>query len=374
MGEGQPVWYACEFDRSGYAVAARRYVRALHQAGRHVAWQPLVNTHDGRLPAETDPAGAAPPELRDLPRRPDGPAVTLLHCIPQSWQVLREHLGGTRCIGQTVWESDPIPARWHAELAPADELWVPTAWNADVLRRSGIDVPVHVVPHPVDGTVAEPAPVDLPADHFVFTTIATWDWRKRPDLLLRAYLDAFTAADPVTLVLKTGERILSWRCGSRQETFTWWQVMQIVREYPDAASVVLVTEDWTDEQMAGLWDVTDCYVSLTCAEGWGLGAFDAAVAGVPVVITGHGGQLEWLGADHPGLVPYTLTAADHPDGTMFEAGMTWALADVDAAASMLRAAFDGRAEFVDAAPELAARLRREYSSAAIGAVMAELLP
>lgn len=370
--EAAPLLYACEFDGSGYAVAARRYLRALRSVDRAVSWLPLQNTHDGRLPAE-HPTPDAPDELLALPRDSGAPGTLLAHCMPQSWRALRTQLGADRFIGQTVWEADQIPARWYSELSPADEIWVPTEWNAATIRRSGLTMPVHVVPHVVDCVAPTPPPLDLDPSRFVFTAVCTWDRRKRPDLLLHAYLRAFNAADAVTLVLKTGREVLSWKTDAEVERQTWWQVMEIVRQYPNAAEVVLLTEPWTDAEIAGLLQRSDCYVSLTSVEGWGLGAFDAAVAGVPLLITGYGGQLEWLGHDHPGLVPFTLAAADHPDRSMFEPGMTWAVADVAAAAAMMRSAADGTGAFISAAPALAARLAQQYSEQAVGAIMNGLL-
>lgn len=383
-----PLLYACEFDRSGYAVAARRYLRALKAVGHPVSWQPLRNTSAGCVPCEV-PLDV-PPELAALPApsatshsvtthsatshsATSHSATTMLHCIPHSWPTLRPQLDNCKVIGQTVWEAEQIPRRWHRELAVVDEIWVPTQWNAEVIRASGIEVPVHVVPHVIDTAAAEPPPIDLDPSRFVLLAISTWDWRKRPDLLLHAYLRAFTADDAVTLVLKTGERILSWNCRSRVERFTWWQVMQIVRQYPRPAEVVLVTEEWSDAEIAGLHQRANCYVSLTCSEGWGLGAFDAAVAGVPVIITGHGGQLEWLGTDHPGLLPYTMVPVDHPDLTMFEDGMSWAIADVEAASEMMRATYEGSSAIIAAAPALADRLTTRFSEDAIGRQMVELL-
>lgn len=369
--EAAPLLYACEYDSSGYAVAARRYLRALAAVDFPVAWQPLCNTHDGRLP--TDDSTGAPAELDALPRS-SGPTLTLLaHSMPLSWATLRAQLRPAHFIGQTVWEADRIPARWRQELAAADEIWVPTEWNADTLRAGGVRVPVHVVPHVVDTTVPVEPPIDLDPEAFVFLSTSTWDWRKRPDLTLHAYLQAFTAADPVVLVLKTNPRVLSWSTAAPIERNTWWQVMQVVRQYPRAAAVMLVTEHWTDAQIAGLLRRADCYVSLTCVEGWGLGAFDAAAIGTPVVVTGYGGQMEWLGADHPGAVPFRMVPADHPDRTMFEPGMTWALPDVDAAAQLLRAAADGRGDCERVAPALAERLHREYGESVVGARMAAML-
>jgi glycosyltransferase involved in cell wall biosynthesis len=139
--------------------------------------------------------------------------------------------------------------------------------------------------------------------------------------------------------------------------------------------VLIDTGEWTEAEVLGLLRRADCLLSLTAAEGWGLGAFDAACQGTPVLITGHGGQLEWLGADHPGLLPFRTVPADHPDPALFEPGMTWAAADVDVAVEQLRALLRGdHDQLVRATERLAIDLPVRYSPAAVGAIAASRLP
>lgn len=369
---GMPsLLYASPFDRTGYAVAARRYLRALQLAGAIPAWCGLRNTNWGYTP--TPDLAGAPTEQLELPRAapPDAPLLT--HCVPTSWPQMRQLVPNRPFIGQTVWEAERIPTRWQRELRPAGQIWVPTQWNADAFRASGVEVPMHVVPHPVEDVTPQSVAIDLDPDVFTFLVVSTWDRRKRPDLAIHAYLRAFTADDPVVLVVKTDPYVLAWATDSAVQRRTWWQVMDVVRQYPHAARVLLIDEPYDDHQMAWLVQRAQCYVSLTCAEGWGLGAFDAATLGIPLLITGHGGQMEWLGRDHPGAVPFDIVEVDHPDRTMFEAGMTWALPDVDAAATMMREMFDGTSAVPTAAAALASRLRHDYSLERIGRLMKELL-
>ncbi|MEQ1700080.1 MAG: glycosyltransferase [Ilumatobacteraceae bacterium] len=370
------IRYASEFDHSGYAVAARRYIRALLAAGVPLQWEPLANTNDGRVLTERELAVHS--ELGDLARatavgRDTVADVTLAHCMPKSWQRVFDELPARRRIGQTVWETDTIPTPWHREVAAADELWVPTRWNADAFRAAGWERPIAVVPHIVDATIAAPPPIDLPDDVTVFVSINAWETRKRPDLTIEAFLQAFTADDPVVLVVKTGAAVVSWFTRSPMERHTWWQTMELVKRHPHAPAVQLETDVWTDAEVAGLVERADAYVTLTAAEGWGIGAFDAATRDVPVVITGGGGQREWLSDDAPFVVPYTLEPAIHPDRDLFEPGMQWARADVGAAAEMLRAIHEDRAAARRASAPMADRLRRDYSPAAVGALMREVL-
>jgi len=93
--------------------------------------------------------------------------------------------------------------------------------------------------------------------------------------------------------------------------------------------------------MHGLHLRGDCYVSLTRAEGWGLGAYDAAFAGNPVIMTGHGGQLEFLPDTIGYLVDYRLIPVEMSGGPHANALRShhWAAPDVAHGARLMREVF-----------------------------------
>jgi hypothetical protein len=93
-----------------------------------------------------------------------------------------------------------------------------------------------------------------------------------------------------------------------------------------------------------------------------------------VITTGFGGQLAYLGHDHPGLVPFTWTeVGDSEDSPHLEPDMVWASPDLDAAAAMMRAVCDRNSPAVGVAPALAQHLRDTYSPRAVGLHIAQLL-
>ncbi len=97
----------------------------------------------------------------------------------------------------------------------------------------------------------------------------------------------------------------------------------------------------------------DVYVSLSRGEGWGLGAFEAATLGTPVVMTGWGGHMDFLGDDWPGEVAYRLVPALllPPQQPSYFPSQRWAEPDLDAAAALFRRIV------ADPAPALAATMR-----------------
>jgi len=365
------VRYVSRDGNSGYAVAGRRCMDAMAAAGIEFVWEPQPQRRGGPrslMRIET-------PAYMIERYHPDASCdTTVMHTMPEHWSGLRQLLQSGSYIGHTVWELERLPTSWHSDLASADRLWLPTEWNRSTFLDDDVQCPIDVVPHVItDGVTADP-PIEIPDDLTVFTTVSAWHPRKRPDWTVEAFARAFTKNDPVMLIIKTSERTDGWVVQRDIERMTWWQVMQVVRRHPNPPRVMLVTDSFTDEQINGLLSRTDCYVSLSASEGWGLGVFDAATLGTPVITTGFGGQLSYLGSDHPGLVPFEhVEVGDSENSPHLEPDMVWAAPDLDVAAAMLRAVLDRRSPIATAAPALAARLKETYSPLAVGRRIASYL-
>jgi len=329
--------YVAEDAPTGYGDAADRLVRAVRGSGTRVEYRGWSNTRSGAAPALV-------PFSRDpLPHEaaPLG-APTVAHLVPEYYPLVRSVLDGGPFVAHTVWESDRLPQHWPDLLNATDLVVVPTAWNRDLFVASGVRTPVAVVPHvattpdPGDGG----AGLGLDPDDFVFYTIGRWDERKAVFLAIEAYLRAFTADDPVVLVVKTGPRLEmppgEWGAGNPLSFTTLWQVASLVRQFRNPARVHLEVERWTDDRIAGLHARGDCYLTLARGEGWGIGAFDASAYGNPVVATGWGGFLEYLDDESAFLVDHTLTAVEHNAFASYSPDQEWAAPDVGHAVDVLR--------------------------------------
>ena len=90
---------------------------------------------------------------------------------------------------------------------------------------------------------------------------------------------------------------------------------------------------------------SDCSLSLTRGEGFGLTIAEAISQGTPVITTGWGAPPEFLGKDYPLLVDYAMIAvASEPTDGWADTCGDWASADIDHAASLLRWVRDHREE------------------------------
>lgn len=223
-------------------------------------------------------------------------------------------------IGFWAWETPVLPATWREATTFLDEIWV----SSEFVRAAvaGLtDRPIHVMGHPVS------PPIDLMAPEpsgrpfrvvFIADALSRLE-RKNPHLAIDAFREAFPSGDGVELVLKIShlapdiELDLQRRAGGAPVRIIDAHLSEI--------------EKW--QLLAG----SDAYLSLHASEGFGLPLLEAMAAGVPVVATGFGGNMDFMDDTNSLLVPYTETPAT---GGVYSGAGNWAAPDVGAAATLLR--------------------------------------
>jgi len=388
------IKYISYGDTSGYGLAGIGYLRGLLNLGLDVQWQPVFwGAHGlqfwtpGMAPQLLEIVrSAAPPDpaLRDLPAilahtaAPRGYHTVVAHLVPEYLPACLE--AGKRNIAYCTWESDRIPVHWPAILNRYDAVLVPSHFNADVFRAGGVTVPVHVVPHirrhaHDDATPAQVAELrgglGIPPDAFVFYTIGAWMLRKDLARLIEAFLDEFTPDEPVALCLKTSGKPVHFALPHEQGKTS----LQLVHETLQRVAArtgrtrLPTVAVMAGDGVSGAWidclhRMGDAYISLARAEGWGMGAFDAAALGRPVLATGWSGYLDFLGHDHPGLIDYTLAPIDWP-GTSYGADHRWAIADTSDARRRMRRQFARRGQPDAHAQRLAETIANRYAEGAV---------
>ncbi|MBF0547903.1 MAG: glycosyltransferase family 4 protein [Candidatus Riflebacteria bacterium] len=341
------IKYVSFNETSGYGEAARRYMVGLCNAALPFTWAPMVVGQKWGLGYQPYEGREIESPLSPFCNKPLAYDVVLVHTVPEYFPFWREREPGKRLIGVTVWETDRLPAHWAPLLNSMDQLIVPCEWNRTVFRQHGVTVPIDVVPHIASNATlpvsdrkqcrgAEP-------EDFCFYTINSWTGRKAIWDTIKAYLAVFTKDDPVTLVIKTTPEDDTRRAWFGRRPSTRRALDRILAMYSKPARVTLVTDTLSDEEMLGLHAAGDCYVSLTRSEGWGLGAFDAAAFGRPVIITGYGGQLDFLPPNFAFLVDYQLIAVKERSGKdSYTSDQRWAKPDLAQASRFMWKVFVDR--------------------------------
>jgi glycosyltransferase involved in cell wall biosynthesis len=364
----------------GYGDAAVGMIAALEHLGIPVTWTPLTWGRSGlvRTASNLGP-------YRELAGRRIKYDTVILHLPPPAYWEFRPECRGRRVIALTTWETDRLPSDWSPILDGVDALIVPSTFNRDAFATSGVRTPVHVVPHAVRNRASGERPHLPVGDRFVFYTIAPWSTRKAIEETITAYLDAFAGREDVALVVKTSEYDLKALLRARRrephaptgkDVQPWWTLAHLLANRHAPPLVHLIAANVSLGEIDGIHERGDCFVSLTRAEGFGLNVFDAALARNPVIVTGWGGHLDYLGRDYPLLVDYDLARMDaDPDDAWLAmvAEHHWAVADHDDAVDKLRWVDDHRDGAAAIGAQLAPKLSTEYSVAAVAKRLAVAL-
>lgn len=298
-------------------------------------------------PRSSDPVRMAEvdPALGAVVDRPIPYDTVVIHAPPVHFPPIAAREPGKRIIGLTTWETDVVPDDWRPWLDSVERLIVPCTWNREVFIRAGIEKPIRVVPHV--GVADAPASTGSrqpwsPADPFVVTSIGVWTSRKNMKAVVRAYLRAFGPRDHTELVIKTSARDLTRSVLGYYPIPATATVQALRFTTRSRARVRVLTATLAVEAIAALHARSSCYLSMSRGEGFGLGTFDAATRGCPVISPVHGGTREYLGDDYPYAVPWRRVRAT-PQGferDIFRDGQCWIEPDADTAARLLRELYE----------------------------------
>lgn len=310
-------------SRMGYAELGRILVNQLVQAGHAVTVREMdIGTEDGDY-------GQLGAQAQRLVGDDAGAEVNIINMLPILYDANR--LEGARNIGYSMFEADRIPADWVDACNRMDAIWVPSQWVAGVYRASGVEVPIHVV-----GIDAAPTPVAVPAEGPLrLLSVFQWSARKNPTGLLRAFCAAFDGDKDVVLTLKVHRQTDA--AASREfVNHAIGQRLSRLRPRHSLPRIEIATDNFSDAQMRELQASCHAFVSLAHGEGWGLGAWDATLAGKPVIHTAWSSPVEFV---HPqGLVAASTSPVYGMSDFVpfYDQGMNWGEPRLDDAITKLR--------------------------------------
>lgn len=226
-----------------------------------------------------------------------------------------------------AWEESGFPQGWMDDFnANLQGISCLSSHVQKIMVDNGAAIPLRVGSCGVDhwlSVVADPT-YQVEGKSFRFLHVSSCFPRKGVDALLRAYGQAFSAADDVSLVIKTF-------ANPHNEVHRWLQEASEGRN--DFPHVSIIEGDISDGQLRALYAQCHALVSPSRAEGFGLPMAEAMLMDLPVITTAWGGQLDFCTPDTAWLVDYRFVQAR----THFDLhGSVWADPDIDSLAAALR--------------------------------------
>jgi glycosyltransferase involved in cell wall biosynthesis len=234
-------------------------------------------------------------------------------------------------------EVDGFPKQWVDEAEKMNEVWVPTEFNREGFLRSGLTRPIHVIPLGIDSNYFHPegAAYKNPAGEFVFLSIFEWGTRKAPELLLRTFSEAFSANEPVRLLVKIMNR--DPRVSVKDE------IRRLDLKVSGGRISYIYNVELPHYQLPALYRSADCYVSTSRGEGWNLPLMEAMATGLPSIATDWGGHTAYVreGIAFPLRVRGTTRVCGAGD---YYDGHCWADPDPEHLRHLLRWVFEHQTE------------------------------
>lgn len=364
---GTPIhWHANLFDFSGYARLGRDAILALDRAGERQSVEAVGGSPKFLAQMNADPEAAAFWRGLQQTRRADGAFVCF--GVPALWNGgdwfghhRAANPGHSRYAGICMFETDRLPSGWAAACNGMDEVWVPSEFNRETFTRAGVAPDkLHVIPFGIDASAYDPEtvqPLDIPDRRgFTFLSVFQWSERKGWDVLLKAYLRAFSAQDDVCLVLRTyPDREDATPIRNRVDRF----VRECGYDPKESPTIVILDEFIAEDAMPSLYRAADAFVLPTRGEGWGIPYMEAMASGLPVIATRWSAHLDFMNdknsylIDVDGLAP--LNPAIARENPFYTPDQRWAEPSVSHTARLMRQVFERR----DEARTKGARARRD---------------
>lgn len=276
------VKYAGTFsDHSGYGQANRSFITALHIAGVDVSTELVIQV------PERSTFGWIGELANHLKDRQISYKVKFIHLTPDMYHKYRE--ANKYNIGHLFWETDRLPEGWAEACNTMNEIWTASESQAKMIKESGVTVPIHWFPQPIDVSLVDaglspyiiPNFVNSSEKKFVFYSIYQWIERKNPKDLITTFWKTFENNKDVALVVKTyGVNYSEGQFNFISDRIREWKTELGLKHYPKVfvSRKLLSTREVFRLHMTG-----DCYVCTSRGEGWCIPTAEAMLMGKPVI-------------------------------------------------------------------------------------------
>ncbi len=278
------------FDHSGYGAANRNFICSLTFAGLDMTTEIVAQT------PEKSGYGWSETLIEDLTGRQIDYRIKIIHLTPDLYPAYREP--GKYHIGHLFWETDRLPKQWIAPCNQMNEIWTASEQQADMIKKSGVTIPIHWFPQPIDtmksGKII--APFVIPNfDGFLFYSVFQWIERKNPKALLQTYWKTFSGKQDVALLLKTYRVTYGDNEFQKiKEDIRAWQAELNLPHYP---KVFLVKKLMDMDSVFRIHLTGDCFINTSRGEGWNIPSTEAMLMGKPIISINKTGIADYLPKD-----------------------------------------------------------------------------
>jgi len=239
------------------------------------------------------------------------------------------------------WETTVVPKSWIGKINGFDGLLVPCKQNIEDFKNSGIKIPIELIHWGIDPDKFYPLTrPDRPV--FTFGSLGALSIRKGTDLLIAAFKEAFPNEKDVKLICKTSYN--TYPFGAKDDRIE-----------------VQMTPVSNQELITDFFQKIDCFVFPTRGEGFGMTPLEAMATGVPAIVTGWSGPVEYMTPEVGWLIDYTLAPAKNFSEIVYKEDCgNWAEPSKEHLIKLMRYAYEHRDEVKAKGAAAAEHVRKNW--------------
>lgn len=286
------LYIGCYRDGTGWGNAALNYILAMDAAGIDVVPRPIkLNQNQVSLPKRIV-------ELEE--KDSSGCSICIQHILPHLMEYSDKFDKNIALYATET--SNFIDSDWSRKINMMDEAWVINNQMVQSSKKSGVEVPIKVVPHSSDFSKFEKGynkfEFSSSQENFIFYTIADFSKRKNIEAFIKAFHTEFDPSEPVSILIKSHKYGLS-----PDETALKIRDMcnkvkiglKRFKNINDYKEDLIVTSFVSDEDVYRIHNSCDCFVMPSYGEAWCIPAFDAMGFGKTPICTNIGGMSDFIG-------------------------------------------------------------------------------
>jgi hypothetical protein len=216
---------------------------------------------------------------------PQAPCLKIWHQFS-----LADRVGRGKFIAFPIFELDPLSKVDVHHMNSTDQILVASHWAKAVCERSGVTVPISVVPLGADPAVFYPAPPRPPGGPCIFLNVGKWEVRKGHDVLVGAFNATFSEADQVELWL------LPENFPHSAQEKNAWRDLYLNSKLGRAGKIKICNPAESHVGLADIMRQATCGVFPSRAEGFNLGLLEMMACGKPVIATNYSAHTKYCDA------------------------------------------------------------------------------
>lgn len=223
---------------------------------------------------------------------------------------------GYKILYTMIETSNKVHPDYAGKLNMVNEVWVPTEYGKKILQASGVRSEIRVMPLGVDvdryTPEVKPINIGVGLKSFRFISVFRWGYRKGYDLLLKAYMEEFSAQDDVSLLMVSRPVNVLEERGEEQIVADFNGIKTAIsKSEEELPHIALYNKPIPEGKMPHVYALGNAFALISRGEGFGLPYCEAGAMDMPVIASHCSGHSDYLTDDNSFLVePEGYAVAD----------------------------------------------------------------